>query len=69
MVNLKNKVIEIESYWGHTIGAIETDEDGDIIRLFELEHNDDDGDYIFGTDKTLLRISCTKVVNYDNKPG
>ena len=67
-MNTTNKVIEIESYWGHTIGTIELDKNGNIVQMRGLEFVDEDGDYMLGTGKTLMRLQCEQVVDYDEEP-
>lgn len=56
MENILNKVIEIEDYNGNTIMAIEIDEKGNIKNFQDCSVADIDGDYIFNTDKELIRI-------------
>lgn len=54
--NILNKVIEIEDYNGNTIMGIEIDNLGNIVKLLNCDIADSDDDYLFFTDKELLRI-------------
>lgn len=56
MDNVINKVIEIEDYNGNTILAFNIDEEGNIVQFKNASVADVDGDYIFETDKELIRI-------------
>lgn len=56
MENVINKVIEIEDNNGNTIMAIEIDENGKIVKYLFCEIADEDSDYIFNTDKNLIRL-------------
>ena len=58
MEDVLNKVIEIEDYYGNTIMAIEIDEKGNIIQMSNCDVADKDGDYIFNTDKELIRLQA-----------
>ncbi len=58
MGNILNKVIEIEDYYGNTIMAIEVDEKGNIKQFKNCNIADEDLDYIFDTDKTLIRLQA-----------
>ena len=58
MENILNKVIEIEDYNGNTILALEIDETGNIKQMQDCSIADMDGDYIFNTDKELIRIQA-----------
>lgn len=55
-VNILNKVIEIEDYNGNTIMGIEIDSLGNIVKVLNCDIADIDNDYLFLTDKELLRI-------------
>lgn len=55
-VNILNKVIEIEDYNGNTIMGIEIDNLGNIVKVLNCDIADIDNDYLFFTDKELLRI-------------
>lgn len=54
--NILNKVIEIEDTNGNTIMAIEIDNKGNIIRYENCNIADIDYDYLFHTDKYLMRL-------------
>lgn len=58
MDNILNKVIEIEDYNGNTIMAISIDENGNISELQNCSVADTDDDYIFNTNKELIRIQA-----------
>jgi hypothetical protein len=54
--NIKNKVIEIEDYQGNTIGVLEIG-NNHIIKMIGFNIADiDEHDYIFNTDKPILRL-------------
>ena len=50
------KIIEIEDYNGNTIMAISIDKNGNIDNMLNCSIADIDGDYLFNTDKELIRI-------------
>ena len=54
--NITDKVVEIEDYYGNTIMAFETNKYGKIIKYDNCDIADIDSDYIFDTDKDLMRI-------------
>lgn len=54
--NITDKVVEIEDYNGNTIMAFETNKYGKIINYNNCDIADIDSDYIFDTDKDLMRI-------------
>lgn len=54
--NVKNKVLAIEDINGDTIMAIIIDNQGNIVGYENCEIADKDFDYIFGTDKELIRL-------------
>ena len=56
MENVVNKIIEIEDYNGNTIMAIYIDKNGNIDNMLNCSIADIDGDYLFNTDKELIRI-------------
>lgn len=56
MENILNRVVEIEDYNGNTIMAFIIDEKGNIIQYQNCDVADIDSDYIFDTDKDLIRI-------------
>lgn len=56
MENIVNKIIEIEDYNGNTIMAISIDKNGNIDNMLNCSIADIDGDYLFNTDKELIRI-------------
>ena len=56
--NVLNRSIEIEDYNGNTIMAIELDNIGNIINYENCDIADIDKDYIFDTDKELIRLQC-----------
>lgn len=56
MENVVNKIIEIEDYNGNTIMAISIDKNGNIDNMLNCSIADIDGDYLFNTDKELMRI-------------
>ena len=58
MENILNKVIEIEDYNGNTILALEIDEKGNIKQMADCSIADEDFDYIFNTNKNLIRIQA-----------
>ena len=58
MENILNKVIEIEDYNGNTIMAFEIDEKGNIKQMADCSIADEDFDYIFNTNKNLIRIQA-----------
>lgn len=60
MDNILNKVIEIEDYNGNTIMTISVDSKGNIERMLNCEVADEDEDYIFNTNKELIRIQAEK---------
>lgn len=55
-INIRNKVIEIETPSGSTACAFTLDKSGNIIELKNLTIADIDGDYLFETEKKLLRL-------------
>lgn len=59
MENIKNKVIEIEDYYGNTIMYFEIDKEGNITTFGDCEIADIDDDYILETNKELVRIQST----------
>lgn len=58
MKNILNKVIEIENYNGDTIMVLEIDDKGNIKQMQDCSIADIDGDYIFNTNKELIRIQA-----------
>ena len=60
MENVVNKIIEIEDYNGNTIMAISIDKNGNIDNMLNCSIADIDGDYLFNTDKELIRIQEEK---------
>ena len=56
MENVVNKIIEIEDYNGNTIMAISIDKNGNIDNMLNCSIADIDGDYLFNTNKELIRI-------------
>lgn len=56
MENVVNKIIEIEDYNGNTIMAISIDKNGNIDNMLNCNIADIDDDYLFNTDKELIRI-------------
>ncbi len=58
MENILNKVIEIEDYNGDTIMVLEIDDKGNIKQMQDCSIADIDGDYIFNTNKELIRIQA-----------
>jgi hypothetical protein len=58
MENVVNKIIEIEDYNGNTIMAISIDKNGNIDNMLNCSIADIDGDYLFNTDKELMRIQA-----------
>lgn len=58
--NVLGKVIEIEDYDGNTIMAIMIDKNGEIIKYLDCEIADSDSDYLFDSDKTLIRLQKTE---------
>lgn len=59
MDNILGKVIEIEDYNGNTIMAFMIDEKGNVEQYLNCEIADEDDDYIFESDKNLIRIQST----------
>lgn len=51
-----DKVIEIEDYDGNTIMAFQVDNSGKIVKYMDCDIADEDVDYLFNTDKILVRI-------------
>ena len=58
MGNILNKVIAIEDYDGNTLLALEIDDKGNIKQIESGSIADMDGDYIFNTNKELIRIQA-----------
>lgn len=56
MENILNKVIEIEDNEGNTILAFMVDDKGNIKEIEGGNIADEDVDYIFNTEKNLIRI-------------
>ena len=56
MENILNKVIEIEDNEGNTILALMIDDKGSIKEIEGGTIADEDVDYIFNTEKNLIRI-------------
>lgn len=56
MIDIKNKIIEIELPNGNTAGVMEI-ENGEIIKMIGLSYADQDRDYFFDTDKILVRLA------------
>lgn len=56
MENILNKVIEIEDNEGNTILALMIDDKGNIKEIEGGTIADEDVDYIFNTEKNLIRI-------------
>ena len=56
MENVVNKIIEIEDYNGNTIMAMSIDKNGNIDNMLNCNIADIDDDYLFNTDKELIRI-------------
>lgn len=56
MENILNKVIEIEDNEGNTILALMVDDKGNIKEIEGGNIADEDVDYIFNTEKNLIRI-------------
>lgn len=54
--NITDKVVEIEDYNGNTIMAFEVNEYGKIVNYDNCDIADIDSDYIFDTDRDLMRI-------------
>lgn len=55
-MDIINKVIEIEDYYGNTIMAFEIDKEGKIIKFLNCNIADIENDYIFNSDKDLIRL-------------
>lgn len=55
-ISIINKVIEIEDNKGNTILAFQTNEKGELIKFLNCDVADLDEDYLFETDKELIRI-------------
>lgn len=62
MENILNKVIEIEDYKGNTILSFEIDCNGNIIQYENGEIADIAEDYVFNSNKELVRIQQIKEV-------
>lgn len=58
MENILNKVIEIEDTNGNTILAFMIDDKGNIVKMNNCSVADEDCDYIFDTEKNLIRIQA-----------
>lgn len=56
MKSILNKVIEIEDNEGNTILALMVDDKGNIKEIEGGTIADEDVDYIFNTEKNLIRI-------------
>ena len=56
IANLRARVVEIEAPSGSTAAAFEVDRSGNIIRLMNLSLADIDGDYLFETERELIRL-------------
>lgn len=56
--NILNKSIDIEDSNGNTIMAISIDKEGNIIKLFNCNVADIEEDYMFNTDKDLIRLQA-----------
>ncbi len=56
--NVLNKVIQIEDTNGNMIMAFEIDEKGNLQQMVNCEIADLDEDYVFGTDKELIRVQA-----------
>ncbi len=54
--NILNRTIEIEDTEGNTIMAFSINEEGKIEKYLNCNIADLDNDYIFNTEKTLIRI-------------
>lgn len=63
--NITDKVVEIEDYNGNTIMAFEVNEYGKIVNYDNCDIADIDSDYIFDTDKDLMRIQVRESDNDD----
>ena len=63
--NITDKVVEIEDYNGNTIMAFEVTEYGKIVNYDNCDIADIDSDYIFNTDKDLMRIQVRESDNDD----
>ena len=61
MESIKNKVLDIEDYIGNTIMAIEIDKNGNIIKFSNCNIADIEGDYMFDTEKDLIRLQADKM--------
>lgn len=61
--NINNKVVEIEDYNGNTIMAFEVDKNGIITKYNNCDIADIDSDYIFNTDRDLMRIQVRESDN------
>lgn len=55
-MDIINKVIEIEDYYGNTIMAFEIDKEGKIIKFLNCNIADIENDYIFNSNKDLIRL-------------
>ena len=66
MESIINRVIEIEDYNGNTLMAIEIDENGKIIKFIDCEIADMTDDYLFNTDKDLIRLQSIRGVNNED---
>lgn len=62
MENVLGKVIEIEDYNGNTVMAFMIDDNGKIIQYKNCDIADETDDYIFDTDKKLLRIQVEEEI-------
>lgn len=56
--NILNKSIDIEDSNGNTIMAISIDKEGNITKLFNCNVADIEEDYMFNTDKDLIRLQA-----------
>jgi hypothetical protein len=61
--NILNRVVEIEDYNGNTIMAFMVDEKGNIIKYDNCDiANVEIDDYLFDSEKEIIRIQCEKEV-------
>ncbi len=66
MESIINKVIDIEDDNGNTLMAIEIDKNGKIIKFIDCEIADITDDYLFNTDKDLIRLQSIRGVNNED---
>lgn len=65
MDTILDRVVEVEDYNGNTIFSFRVDDKGNIVDYSNMSVADIDNDYIYNTDKELIRLQQEENTLYD----